>query len=167
MQRPLQDPFQAVHGQSPAAIMRSLPPALVSSSQRLAAEFTYKGVDRIPPILTLLCKHPQPFTILFSLALNPILEMKFIIIVSLISLAVASPVAISSGSAAVSKNDIAARLFTRAAAVISCEIVNTSSVSVNCRSGPTLGSSVTDDVFPGVFYDFSCYKNGDCYNGIW
>ncbi|KAL4865319.1 hypothetical protein BDV12DRAFT_211103 [Aspergillus spectabilis] len=48
---------------------------------------------------------------------------------------------------------------------VRCYIVNSSSNTVNCRSGPGFGYSVVGSVTVGNSYPFSCYKSGDCYEG--
>ncbi|KAL2826091.1 hypothetical protein BDW59DRAFT_161215 [Aspergillus cavernicola] len=45
-----------------------------------------------------------------------------------------------------------------------CSIVNSSSSSVKCRSGPGFDYGVIASVTPGKNYQFNCYKSGDCYN---
>ncbi|KAL4914822.1 hypothetical protein BDW62DRAFT_204187 [Aspergillus aurantiobrunneus] len=48
---------------------------------------------------------------------------------------------------------------------VSCKIVNSNSDAVNCRSGPSLSSSIVAHAVVGSTYTFSCYKSGDCYEG--
>jgi uncharacterized protein YraI len=86
----------------------------------------------------------------------------------LASFAAASPIVGSlTPAAAVSRNDEAARLFARAS--ITCAVVNSSSATVNCRSGPGFNYGVTYVATPGDFYIFSCYKENtaSCYENNW
>ncbi|KAL5044993.1 hypothetical protein BDW71DRAFT_208854 [Aspergillus fruticulosus] len=46
-----------------------------------------------------------------------------------------------------------------------CKIVNSSSDKVNCRTGPGFDYPASYSVTPGKYYEFRCYKSGDCYNG--
>ncbi|KAL4787193.1 hypothetical protein BJX76DRAFT_354380 [Aspergillus varians] len=46
-----------------------------------------------------------------------------------------------------------------------CKIVNSSSSSVKCRTGPGFNYAVKASVIPGKSYQFNCYKSGDCYEG--
>ncbi|KAJ6783092.1 hypothetical protein PWT90_08618 [Aphanocladium album] len=41
-----------------------------------------------------------------------------------------------------------------------CNILHS---TVNCRSGPSLGSRVVRSLTVGKTYKFGCYKRGDCY----
>ena len=47
-----------------------------------------------------------------------------------------------------------------------CKITGSSS-TVNCRSGPGTGYSVTATVRKGSSYSFACYKKGTCVSGNW
>ncbi|KAG2414564.1 hypothetical protein HFD88_003755 [Aspergillus terreus] len=48
---------------------------------------------------------------------------------------------------------------------VTCKIVNSSSSTVNCRSGPGFDYATTYVVNVGSSYVFNCYKSGDCYEG--
>jgi uncharacterized protein YgiM (DUF1202 family) len=50
---------------------------------------------------------------------------------------------------------------------VPCEIVNSDSAQVNCRSGPGTQFTVVGYVTTGDTYTFHCYESGSCYEDNW
>jgi uncharacterized protein YraI len=50
---------------------------------------------------------------------------------------------------------------------VRCYIINSSSATVNCRSGPGFDYGAVGSVTVGKSYPFNCYKTGDCYQNNW
>ncbi|KAL4888342.1 hypothetical protein BDV59DRAFT_188683 [Aspergillus ambiguus] len=48
---------------------------------------------------------------------------------------------------------------------VTCKIVNSSSATVNCRTGPGFDYAASYVVDVGSSYTFNCYRSGDCYEG--
>lgn len=47
-----------------------------------------------------------------------------------------------------------------------CNVIN-SDGPVKCRSSPYFDARVVTTIGDGDAWDFSCYKSGDCYEGVW
>lgn len=47
-----------------------------------------------------------------------------------------------------------------------CNVSN-SDGPVKCRSSPSFSAHVVTTIGDGDAWDFSCYKSGDCYEGVW
>lgn len=47
-----------------------------------------------------------------------------------------------------------------------CNVFNNDG-AVKCRSSPYFDAHVVTTIGDGDAWDFSCYKSGDCYEGVW
>lgn len=47
-----------------------------------------------------------------------------------------------------------------------CNVFNNDG-PVKCRSSPYFDAHVVTTIGDGDAWDFSCYKSGDCYEGVW
>jgi len=49
---------------------------------------------------------------------------------------------------------------------VMCNVFNNDG-AVKCRSKPYFDAHVVTTIGDGDAWDFSCYKSGDCYEGVW
>lgn len=47
-----------------------------------------------------------------------------------------------------------------------CNVFNNDG-PVHCRSSPSFSAKSVTTIGDGDAWDFSCYKSGDCYEGVW
>lgn len=102
------------------------------------------------------------------------MKLQLLSLAALFSVALAAPTAETSGelnvadfATPVEARDISPEALGLVKRAVRCYIVNSSSSTVNCRSGPGFDYGVVGSVTVGYSYPFNCYKSGDCYEGNW
>ncbi|KAL4882975.1 hypothetical protein BJY04DRAFT_31575 [Aspergillus karnatakaensis] len=100
------------------------------------------------------------------------MKLQFLSIAGLLASALAAPTSESSLDLDVAEaspvsevRDISPEALGLVKRAVRCKIVNSSSSTVNCRSGPRFEFSVVGSVKVGYSYPFNCYQSGDCYEG--
>ncbi|KAL4992986.1 hypothetical protein BDV10DRAFT_198682 [Aspergillus recurvatus] len=100
------------------------------------------------------------------------MKLQHLPLAALLSAALAAPTAETSGeldvadfATPVEARDISPEALGLVKRAVRCYIVNSSSSTVNCRSGPGFDYGVVGSVTVGYSYPFNCYKSGDCYEG--